>query len=186
MYRTCYNILQTQVFISCISSQEFLPSSIWSYLSILSNFQDCSLAALLLSGKKTIKVTSFRGHWCTGNGMDCSKELPLIVCSSFCDLEKRLSSTRTDLLKPRKVESFVCLFVCFNFWDSTQSKRFTNFSYKTSLCLLHIYITLQSLNKHKRIDCLHARNTYMYIFFKVGLCVHEKDSFILPCGDYVI
>ena len=39
------------------------------------------------------------------------RESPLIFCSSLCNLEKGLSPTRTDLLKPWKDESFLRIYL---------------------------------------------------------------------------
>lgn len=40
---------------------------------------------------KENRVTSLCGHGCIANQMDRPEELPLIIYSSICDLEKRLS-----------------------------------------------------------------------------------------------
>lgn len=48
---------------------------------------------------KENRVTSLCGHGCIANQMDRPEELPLIIYSSICDLEKRLSPTRNDLMK---------------------------------------------------------------------------------------
>lgn len=100
---------------------------------------------------KEVRAASSRGHWCTDNGMDCTKELT--VCSSLCDLEKILSLIRIDLLKPWKISSF-CLFIYSHFWDSSESKRFTNFRCKACL---HCMIISKQIYENKLPS---ARNRY--------------------------